>query len=298
MGFQRLQLTGHMPQTFSRAQPQSLYSFHNGYQQAGARARMRVKYQACPLCSSAGFHQIGEYSCAHHHVYSSPLPPVMVWMKCDACGHVFTGGYFTPEALNIMFKKTQPVQTPGSATAEGRGVWGAVVSMISQLRGWNYDGAWLDVGFGSGALVAVAVEFGYRAAGIDLREQSVNAMTAMGYEAYAASLGQIGQPGYFDVISMADVLEHTPFPEEEIKNARRLLKPGGHLFVSTPNMDCVVWKLWDMANSNPYWSEMEHYHNFTRESLYALLRRNGFEPVRYEISNRYAACMDVVSVKK
>ncbi|MBI5815777.1 MAG: class I SAM-dependent methyltransferase [Nitrospinae bacterium] len=259
---------------------------------------MRIKYRSCPMCSSPAFTKAGEYSCVDHHVYSPELPSTISWMKCDECGHVFTDGYFTKEALEIIFRKTQSFQTPGSATAEGRSVWGPVVSMISAMRGWNYSGSWLDVGFGSGALVAAAVEFGYQAAGIDLREQSVSAMATMGYEVYAASLGQIGQAESFDVMSMADVLEHTPFPGDELKHANRLLKPGGHLFVSTPNMECVVWKLWDMANNNPYWREMEHCHNFSRESLYALLRRNGFEPVRFEISNRYAACMDVVSVKK
>jgi hypothetical protein len=42
---------------------------------------------------------------------------------------------------------------------------------------------------------------------------------------------------------------------------------------------------------------IEHYHNFSRSRLYALLRETGFEPVRYGISERYRACMEVIARK-
>ena len=42
---------------------------------------------------------------------------------------------------------------------------------------------------------------------------------------------------------------------------------------------------------------MEHYHNFDRAGLYALLRECGFSPVYYGVSERYRACMEVAAIK-
>jgi 2-polyprenyl-3-methyl-5-hydroxy-6-metoxy-1,4-benzoquinol methylase len=97
---------------------------------------------------------------------------------------------------------------------------------------------------------------------------------------------------------MADVLEHMPYPKAGLKAAHRLLRPGGVLFVSMPNMDSMVWRALDASGSNPYWGEIEHYHNFTRQRLYALLDEQGFSPVHYDISERYRCCMEVIAEKR
>jgi len=41
-------------------------------------------------------------------------------------------------------------------------------------------------------------------------------------------------PGRFDVITCTEVLEHTLDPFAAVRELRRLLKPGGRLFLSTP----------------------------------------------------------------
>jgi predicted SAM-dependent methyltransferase len=94
---------------------------------------------------------------------------------------------------------------------------------------------------------------------------------------------------------MADVLEHMPFPQEGLAATRRLLRPGGILFVSMPNYDCAAWRLLDVNNSNFYWGELEHFHNFSRRRLYALLSDMGFEALHSGISKRYRVCMEVIA---
>jgi hypothetical protein len=44
------------------------------------------------------------------------------------------------------------------------------------------------------------------------------------------------------------------------------------------NGESVVWLAFDQQNSNPYWAEIEHHHNFSRRRLYALLEECGFAP--------------------
>jgi 2-polyprenyl-3-methyl-5-hydroxy-6-metoxy-1,4-benzoquinol methylase len=118
-------------------------------------------------------------------------------------------------------------------------------------------------------------------------------------EAYCVPIEDMeGGAGRYSVISMADVLEHMPYPKAGLKAAHRLLRPGGVLFVSMPNMDSMVWRALDASGSNPYWGEIEHYHNFTRQRLYALLEEHGFSPVHYDISERYRCCMEVIAEKR
>lgn len=70
------------------------------------------------------------------------------------------------------------------------------------------------------------------------------------------------------------------------------------MFISCPNRDSVAWKEMDRNGNNPYWAELEHYHNFSRDSLTALLRRCDFIPVCYNVSLRYKACMEIIAVKR
>ena len=47
--------------------------------------------------------------------------------------------------------------------------------------------------------------------------------------------------------------------------------------VSMPNSDTVIWRALDWQDMNPYWFEIEHYHNFNRARLYDLLEEGGFQ---------------------
>ena len=51
-------------------------------------------------------------------------------------------------------------------------------------------------------------------------------------------------------------------------------------------------------NKNPYWGELEHYHNFSRKRLYDLLIENKFDPISYSISERFRMCMEIIAVSK
>jgi hypothetical protein len=63
-------------------------------------------------------------------------------------------------------------------------------------------------------------------------------------------------------------------------------------------MASIVWRIMDSTGENTYWDEIEHYHNFTRERLYALLDATGFRPVFYNVNERYRACMDVIAMNE
>ena len=253
----------------------------------------RVSYSACPLCDAKDIAELLVADCTGHPLYKPALPPRQRWMQCRACGHVFTDGYFSPAALAVLFSATQEGQVPGTDAETQRYVWAKVLDAVQALR--PPPGRWLDVGYGNGALMATAAEYGYTVVGLELRPESARRMQALGFEANELEILDYRPAEHFDVVSMADVLEHMPFPKPALARARELLRPGGLLFLSMPNADAYLWRALNEARANPYWAELEHYHNFGRARLHALLRESGFEPLRYGVSERYRACMEIIA---
>lgn len=232
--------------------------------------------------------------CSKHPLYSPALNAEMVWKRCTSCQHVFTSGYFTDEACQRIQSKTNITQQLGYDIERQRYISSR---MIEKVLPFVASGAWLDVGFGNGSLLFTAQEYGFISVGVDLRRENVNKLSAFGIQAHCEKLSSVSLPFKCAVISMADVLEHMPYPKEGLLAARSLLADDGVLFVSMPNMASIIWHSLDQNKTNPYWGEIEHYHNFTRTRLYELLGETGFEPVRYGISERYRACMEVIATK-
>ena len=260
----------------------------------------RIRYEACPLCGNAAFAAISVDDCSRHPLYVAPLDPRITWMTCGQCSHVFTVGYWSADAQALILKKTLPHQAVGHCLEEQRPVAGRLIDRVLAACGPNGSAApltWLDVGFGDASLLLTAKEYGMHAVGVDIRDDNVVAARELGLEAYAADISEFKSlsAGLYDIVSLADVLEHVPFPEKVLGLVQSLIVTGGLLYIATPNRDSPLWKLLDRANANPYWNEIEHYHCFSREGLYTLLRATGFEPVRYGISERYRCGMEVLA---
>ena len=116
-----------------------------------------------------------------------------------------------------------------------------------QIEGWLHpclskDGIFLDIGCGSGGLLAAAAALGYPAAGIDasmamlvaarhmIESRGGVARLACAYaEALPIDAGRIG------AVTMYDAIEHVASVRETIGEARRVLRPGGSMAISTPN---------------------------------------------------------------
>ena len=253
----------------------------------------RILFERCPLCEGSAFRVVRTADCSAHALYHPVISPTMTWMRCDGCGHVFTDGYFSKETEALVFSKVHKNQQPGWDMDEQRTVASFIVDRVVQFT--EPGGAWLDVGFGHGSLLFTAQEFGFTPVGVDLRQASVDALTKFGIEAHCVDIVEWDQPGRFAVVSLADVLEHMPFPKRGLAAVKRLLKPDGMLFLSMPSYDCALWRQLDSEKGCPYWRELEHFHNFSRARLYALLEEMGFKPLRFNVSLRYTAGMEIVA---
>lgn len=252
----------------------------------------RIEYTACPLCDAPEIAEVYRGDCTKHGMYDAVLSPEIIWKKCGACNHVFTSGHFTPEVSEVIFSRLKDSRKVGYNLEQNRKVSARI---IEKVLPYADSGRWLDVGFGNGALLLTAREFGFEPVGVDLRKDNVNALHQLGVEAYCEQLESLGGIEKCSVVSMMDVLEHVPHPKQFLTAARDLMADGTPLAISMPNSESHLWDYATASGQNPYWGELEHFHNFSRTRLYALLEETGFKPVRFGLSERYRMCMEVIA---
>lgn len=266
---------------------------------AKAASPLWIRFESCPLCASTDTVLLRTDSCENHPIWQNGLPTKLDWMHCQQCQHIYSRNYFTANGLALLFGKAHPMQVIGLNLDQERARWAPTVERIQghlQQQGWMGDSmVWLDVGCGAGGLVITAAEYGFNAIGLDSRVQAVEHIEALGYSAVVGDLMELQVTDPIMVISLADVLEHVPFPRQALKRVHAALMPGGLVMISCPNLDSGSWRKANAEGVNPYWSELEHHHNFSRASLMRLLAEEGFIPIDYSISARYKSCMEVIA---
>jgi 2-polyprenyl-6-hydroxyphenyl methylase / 3-demethylubiquinone-9 3-methyltransferase len=105
------------------------------------------------------------------------------------------------------------------------------------------DAQVLDVGCGGGILSEAMARSGARVIGIDLSQavldvaelHALEGKLAIEYRAIAAEELAAARPGSFDLVTCMEMLEHVPDPAAAMAALASLVKPGGHVIISTLN---------------------------------------------------------------
>lgn len=109
------------------------------------------------------------------------------------------------------------------------------------LLPWQGEGRLLDIGSGGGEYLALARNLGWRVHGMDPDPvAAARARLRSGAEVEVGTLETTRHaPNTFDAIVSFHAIEHSPDPGEFLRLAYRLLKPGGLLYVQTPNFASI-----------------------------------------------------------
>jgi SAM-dependent methyltransferase len=105
-------------------------------------------------------------------------------------------------------------------------------------------GRLLDVGCGHGLLLDEARSRGYETVGLELsRSAARHARETLGLDVREAPVEDFADDEGFDVVVLADVLEHLDDPVGAVQGCAGLLRPGGVLCVVTPDPSSVIARL-------------------------------------------------------
>jgi 2-polyprenyl-3-methyl-5-hydroxy-6-metoxy-1,4-benzoquinol methylase len=132
----------------------------------------------------------------------------------------------------------------------------------------------LDVGCGNGQFLDFARNCGWGVTGVDLDEKAVATCRARGLDVRTGTIEAIGADEQFDGITMGHVIEHVYDPHALLRACYQRLKPGGWIWVDTPNIDSL-----GHAEYGPHWVGVDaprHLILFTPASLMEALAKAGF----------------------
>ena len=164
----------------------------------------------------------------------------------------------------------------------------AAVRLVRRRALYTYEGfpryraggRALDIGCGSGIYLSFLRRHGWEVAGVDLSPAAAEAArTGFGIEVFPGPVEEAPfAPESFDHIQMSHVIEHLPDPAATMKHVARLLRPGGTLYVETPNLESF-----GRRTCGPYWFSWDtprHLFLFSAPTLRRVLEPAGFRVTR------------------
>jgi len=242
----------------------------------------------CPLCGSGELTRL-----PFEYWYQFERYPAS---KCRACGLVFLSVQPDRETLNEMYDAdyfesdfrcgSEPAAGLGGRQSEKIFAEEArsALRLIRELTGRN-GGRLLEVGCAGGWFVKAAAEQGWEAKGVELSREAVDfARQKLGVDVFCGELAEAKFPaGSFDVVYMADVLEHVAEPVAFVREARRILADDGHVVLCGPTalnalsrrLGLAAYSLAKRTRSialAPY-----HLFEYTPRTLRLLFEKNGFK---------------------
>jgi tetratricopeptide (TPR) repeat protein/2-polyprenyl-3-methyl-5-hydroxy-6-metoxy-1,4-benzoquinol methylase len=243
----------------------------------------------CPVCEGSQQAPMMVINCLPFNHYHPAIHPVRRWVRCIECGHGFANPRPSAAALREAYLDPPPAHLL-SWTYDRLTIWAEIVHELWKLRP---GGDFLDVGVGNGALAGVAMDFGFRASGIDIHPAYADPVRRLGVEFCVGDFATFDFGGRkFDVIALGDVIEHLAEPRQVFSHVVSLLKPGGVIWLSTPNFE-GVWTR-SLREQDAMWMEGEHLQFFSLKSLQWLTRKFGLSLNDYRLSKRFVGCAEVI----
>jgi SAM-dependent methyltransferase len=235
---------------------------------------------ACPLCGHADAETVLEAP--------DPTPaggPGLVFavVKCRRCGLAYTNPRPDAASIGAFYPADyRPHRRPRKmAEAKPRSVAARLTGRgCDERRGllpWPGPGRLLDFGCGGGSYLKRMADQGWSVTGLDA---SVGAVRRVQEElGLAALVGTLPHPdldpGSFEVVTMWHSLEHVHDPVGILREAFKLLVPGGKLVVACPNVEGWPFKWFGKS-----WFGLDlprHLTHFTPATLAETLAVAGFQ---------------------
>jgi len=206
-----------------------------------------------------------------------------LWVRCNDCGLVYQNPqplqhelldrydeeYFRYEVENettffeLMKKSLSDIDFEG------------LESSLGEAR------AFLDIGCATGMLIEWVKRRGWTEKGVEVCQPAAEyGRNTREVDIFAGVLEHAGlESESFDIVHCSHLIEHLNNPSGFLIEVRRVLKHGGHLIVTTPNIAGFQSRLFRES-----WRSLipDHLYLFSVRTLTKLLRQSGFETVRHK----------------
>ncbi|QQR87476.1 MAG: class I SAM-dependent methyltransferase [Flavobacteriales bacterium] len=216
-------------------------------------------HSACPLCNAGHFERSQLYA-AHHLV------------QCRACGFWFSHRVPTDAELLAFYGNYTMIRDLSPVTRI------RYVELLDRFEAYRSTGVLCDVGAGGGLFLDQAKAAGWQCRGTEFDQAIVEECRARGIDMHCGPLLDHTWPkGSVDVVVSIEVIEHLRWPQQDLRAMVDLLRPGGALYLTTPNFNSISKWLnrgtWNVVNYP------EHISFFTPATLHRALAGLGLRRV-------------------
>lgn len=243
---------------------------------------------ACPVCHATDARPVVT---SYDMLYRQPGTYNVV--RCAACSLVYVNPRPTPSALGVHYPDDYfPYKAPENEPPFARKMAEASARDMARQRMLRLERAigrlgadtqLIDVGCGLNYLLqAIKAERGAVGTGIDMKANMVARIRErQGMPAILGTLHEAKLPaGKLDLVTMIEYLEHEPDPPSMLAEARRVLKPGGHVAIEIPH-----YAGWPARVFKSRWANLDvprHLVFFEPETLRRALAEQGLEMLSYQ----------------
>ena len=153
---------------------------------------------------------------------------------------------------------------------------------LAMVRPFRQLGTLFEVGCGGGLFLKSAERDGWQVQGIEVMDAGVAfARERLGLNVRSETIETTNvAPASCDVVVMMEVIEHLSDPTDTLRRVIQLLRPGGWLLITTPNIEAIsryaLGECWAVL------SPAEHLYYFSQDSLGQMLRRAGYGTVWFD----------------
>lgn len=200
------------------------------------------------------------------------------WLRCGADGMVWVSPQLTSAAVATVYAAGHAMKAAGLG-APDRPVparYRQVLARLTELAGG--PGRLLEVGAFDGLFLQAGLDAGWEAAGTEINATAAADAARRGVDMHIGPLESAPfAPHQFDAAALRDVIEHLPTPRSDLVRLANWLRPGGGLYVWTPNFDSLSRRMYGQR-----WGAVVfpwHFSYFTATTLRRLLAATGFRVV-------------------
>lgn len=226
--------------------------------------------------------------------------------RCRECGLIFSDWHLTPDELHGLYRRMHDelydaedhcrrltfrrgldliskyvpsAEVAGSERSDGPG--SGIASSEPSLRSdpaTQFRGRLLDIGCATGSFLEEARDLRWQVEGVDLSHWAIDRARERGiHSVHEGTVYTLpGAPERFDVVTMLDYIEHDDAPDRLIQRVNTLLKPGGCLYITSPDIGGLTAR---MLGSRWWGINPLHLYYFSHDCIGQLLKRHGFEVV-------------------
>jgi 2-polyprenyl-3-methyl-5-hydroxy-6-metoxy-1,4-benzoquinol methylase len=246
------------------------------------------EYRNCPNCGQDDFEVLFEANMetddfnvlfdygmeGGEEGYLLPGGKYLRHVKCNNCHLVYVNPIEKVDRLTWYYSTATNTSAPTIRESYLR----TAKSQVELIKKYRKDTSILDIGCAQGFFLFEASKAGYITKGVELsRDAARYAKEEFGLDVEIGPFEELQFPeNHFDVVTLWQVLEHLSYPLVVLKEVNRILKPGGLLIVSTPNMAGIPAKIlrkkwWDIKRL--------HINQFTTKTLMDILHSAGFQNI-------------------